>query len=136
MTIMTPEEILIYGKRVVLFPEKGSKAHKIYYVQDGHLVRFTKLWTEGVPVDIYHSPVEIGDIYHLIERVYSKKSKGILIARRSGNRESHLPLKKTGKGIGVTVKKMNTLALYEQLNLTEEKVRQNARNEFKKAKSK
>lgn len=136
MTIMTPEEILIYGKRVVLFPEKGSKAHKTYYVEEGHLVRFTKLWTNGIPVDIYHSPVEIEKVYHLIERVYSQKSKGILLARRSGNRESKLPLKKTGKGMGVTVKKLNMLAMYDQVNSVEKKVRQNARKAFKKAKSK
>lgn len=65
MNIMTPEEVLKYGKRVVLFPESGSKAHKSYYV-DGHkLVRHTVLWIEGRSVDVYHSPCTIGPHIHI-----------------------------------------------------------------------
>lgn len=129
MNIMTPEEILKYGKRVVLFPEAGSKSHKIYYV-DGHtLVRHTILWTEGRPIDVYHSPCSIEDIYPHIERVYSRNTKGILIARRSGNRKQKhpAPLRKTGKGMGITLKKPKSINVYQQLELVEKIIQQNAR---------
>lgn len=129
MNIMTPEEVLKYGKRVVLFPDAGSKAHKIYYV-DGHkLVRHTILWTEGRPIDVYHSPCSIEDIYPHIERVYSRNTKGILIARRAGNQnQKHLaPLRKTGKGMGITLKKPKPIDIYQQLEVVEKIIQKNAR---------
>ncbi|MFG5604689.1 hypothetical protein ACFJX8_16765, partial [Enterococcus faecalis] len=64
MTIMTPEEVLKYGKRVVLFPQKGSKARLTYYVDGSRLVRQNVMWSNGVQIDIIHSPVEIKEIYH------------------------------------------------------------------------
>ncbi|EGO8595686.1 hypothetical protein EH331_13670 [Enterococcus faecalis] len=140
MTIMTPEEVLKYGKRVVLFPQKGSKARLTYYVDGSRLVRQNVMWSNGVQIDIIHSPVEIKEIYHLIERVYSQKKKGILIARRSGNRESNkkrlLPLNKTGKGMGAMTTKPKPIDIYTQLGFVEKKVQENARRAFKKEKIK
>ncbi|EGO2715359.1 hypothetical protein IET03_002087 [Enterococcus faecalis] len=136
MTVMTPEEVLRYGKRVVLFPQKGSKARLTYYVDGSRLVRQTVMWSNGVQIDVIHSPVEIKEVYHLIERVYSQKKKGILIARRSGNRESNkkrlLPLNKTGKGMGAMITKPKPIDVYTQLDFVEKKVQENARKEFKK----
>lgn len=136
MTIMSPEEVLRYGKRVVLFPESGSKARKTYYVDGSKLMRHTVLWTEGRQVDIYHSPCSIDALYPYIERVYSQKKKGILIARRSGNgtgnRKNVAPLIKTGKGMGIIINKPKAIDVYNQLNIIEKKVRENSRKEFKK----
>ncbi|EGO7986218.1 hypothetical protein FEW53_002345 [Enterococcus faecalis] len=140
MTIMTPEEVLKYGKRVVLFPQKGSKARLTYYVDGSRLVRQNVMWSNGVQIDIIHSSVEIKEIYHLIERVYSQKKKGILIARRSGNRESNkkrlLPLNKTGKGMGAMITKPKPIDIYTQLDFVEKKVQENAQRAFKKEKAK
>ncbi|PQC14589.1 hypothetical protein CUM91_06165 [Enterococcus faecalis] len=140
MTIMTPEEVLKYGKRVVLFPQKGSKARLTYYVDGSRLVRQNVMWSNGVQIDIIHSPIEIKEIYHLIERVYSQKKKGILIARRSGNRESNkkrlLPLNKTGKGMGAMITKPKPIDIYTQLDFVEKKVQENTQRAFKKEKAK
>lgn len=135
MVIMTPEEVLRYGKRVVLFPEPGSKARKTYYVDGSKLLRHTVLWSEGRKIDVYHSPCTIEAVYPYIERVYSQKRKGILIARRSGNRTSNrknvAPLKKTGKGMGHTINSPKPLDVYNQLNCVEKKVRKNAQKKLK-----
>lgn len=135
MTIMTPEEVLRYGKRVVLFPEPGSKARKTYYVDGNKLMRHTVLWAEGRQIDIYHSPCSIDSLYPYIERVYSQKRKGILIARRSDNRTSNqknaTPLKKTGKGMGATINRPKAIDVYSHLNIIEKKVRKNSRNELR-----
>ena len=140
MAIMTAEEVLRYGKRVVLFPKKGSKARLTYYVDGHRLVRQNVMWSNGVQIDVIHSPVEIKEIYHLIERVYSQKRKGVLIARRSGNRESNskrlLPLNKTGKGMGIMVTKPKAIDIYDQLDFVEKRIQKNARKEFKKTRLK
>jgi len=103
-TVMTPEEVLKYGKRIVLFSEGKRRKTRVYVVEDGRIFQ----QGEFIMFDRRHlwqtNPVEIMDIYNNIERVYSQKRKGVLIARRSGNYQSNkkrlLPLKKTGKGMG------------------------------------
>ncbi|MCA5014540.1 MULTISPECIES: hypothetical protein [unclassified Enterococcus] len=106
-TNMTPEEVLKYGKRVVLF-QKGKGRHKQEYViEDYRLYQRSYLFIDKRKHIITTNPVEIMDIYDQIERVYSRQTKGVLIARRSGNYESNrkrlLPLKKTGKGMGEVI---------------------------------
>lgn len=135
MVIMTPEEVLRYGKRVMLFSESGSKARKTYYVDGSKLLRYTVLWSEGRKIDVYHSPCTIESVYPYIERVYSRKTKGVLIARRFGNRTSNrkknTPLKKTGKGMGIMINKPKEIDVYNQLNLVEKKIRKNSRKKLK-----
>jgi hypothetical protein len=138
-TIMTPEEVLQFGKRVHLFPEVNSKLRHIYYVQPNNiLVRKTILWEAGQEIDVYHSPVEINEIYNQIERVYSEERKGILIARRSGNPNSTsynnkypLPLKKTGKGMGKTVETFNANKVYKKLQHVTNEVERKGRKRHK-----
>ena len=106
-TTMTPEEVLKYGKRVVLF-QKGKRRHRQEYViEDYRLLQRSYLFFDNRKHIITRNPVEIMDIYDQIERVYSRQTKGVLIARRSGNYESNrlrlLPLKKTGKGMGEVI---------------------------------
>ncbi|MGM0220155.1 hypothetical protein [Enterococcus sp. AZ126] len=106
-TTMTPEEVLKYGKRVILF-QKGKGRHKEEFViQDNRIFQQAFLFIGDRKHIRKTNPVEIMDIYDQIERVYSQQRKGVLIARRSGNYESNqkrlLPLKKTGKGMGATL---------------------------------
>lgn len=118
--ICTPEEVMTFGKRVHLFPEPGTRARKVYYVQENHcLVQQSILWEAGQRLVVRHHPVTIDEIYAKIERVYSRETKGVLIARRAtrpqGNRRQWCPLKKTGKGIGATRVQRSPLAIYHHV---------------------
>lgn len=127
LAIMTPEEVLLHAKRVLLFPEKNSKARKTYYVQGNTLVREVDFYCGGLRHNIVTDPQSIHDLFDKIELVYSQKTKGVLLARRQGNRESNikrvLPLKKTGKGMGATVQRnVNTLGLHKELEYIESEI--------------
>lgn len=103
-TNMSPEEVLKYGKRIVLFSEGKGRNPRKYVIEDYRIFQESYLYAENFKHVITGEPIDIMDIYDKIERVYSKKTKGILIARRSGNYRSNrqrlLPLRKTGKGMG------------------------------------
>jgi hypothetical protein len=121
---MTPEEVLRYGKRILLFPKARSKGREIFFVKDGRLVQQGKLMIDGQRVDIVNNSMYIEDIYPYIEAVYSQISKGVLIARRPGNRESNkrqlLPLRKTGKGMGHMIRCVQPLEVYNQLEFVQQ----------------
>lgn len=127
-TIMTPEEVLRHGKRIVLFPKSKTKGRETYFIQDGRLFQQGKLFIDGqrLEVDLVDQPMYIEDVYPYIERVYSQSSKGILLARRSGSREGNkrhpLPLRKTGKGMGNTLRQAQPLEVYEQMEATQREV--------------
>ncbi|MEI5992345.1 hypothetical protein A5881_003901 [Enterococcus termitis] len=109
--IMTPEEVLKYGQRVVVFArdKNRNKQRETYFIENQRLVKKSKLWVDGQAqaVTYIDQSQDIEDLYPFIERVYSRQTKGVLIARRSGNYESNqrrpLPLRKTGKGMGGTL---------------------------------
>ena len=85
MATMSPEEVLKYGKRVVLF-QKGKGRHKEEFVIEDNRIFQQSFLIMGNRKHIQKTnPVEIMDIYDQIERVYSQKKKGVMIARRSGN---------------------------------------------------
>lgn len=102
-TNMSPEEVLKYGKRIVLFSEGKGRNSRIYVIEDYRIFQESYLYFDDRKHITKRNPVEIMDIYNKIERVYSRKTKGVLIARRSGNYKSNqqrlLPLRKTGKGM-------------------------------------
>ena len=107
-TNMTPEEVLKYGKRVVLFQKGKGRYKEEFVIQDNRIFQQAFLFMGDRKHITKTNPVEIMDIFDQIERVYSQQKKGVLIARRSGNFESNrkrlLPLKKTGKGMGETLR--------------------------------
>lgn len=128
MQSMTPEEVLKHGKRIQLFPDPRSRVRKTYLVQEnGILVQHKYLDMGEGRTEIFYEPAEINEIYKQIEHVYSARRKGVLIARRSGswksNRANTLPLRWTPKGIGLKVKKVNELAVYETLEHPEQRAR-------------
>lgn len=106
-TIMTPEEVLKYGKRVILFQNKKGRKKREFVIEGDRIFQQTIEYIEGRKHLIQTNPVELADIYNEIERVYSQKNKGVLLARRSGNYKRNqarlLPLRKTGKGMGETL---------------------------------
>lgn len=106
-TIMTPEEVLKYGKRVILFQKAKGRRKREFIIQDNRIFQQAVEYIEGCRHIIESNLVDIMDIYNEIERVYSQKNKGVLIASRSGNYKSNqtrlLPLRKTGKGMGETL---------------------------------
>lgn len=105
--IMTPEEVLQYGKRVILFQKGKGRRKREFIIQDNRIFQQAIEYIEGCRHIIESNPVNIMNIYNEIERVYSQKNKGVLIASRSGNYKSNqtrlLPLRKTGKGMGETL---------------------------------
>ncbi|GGD03187.1 hypothetical protein [Enterococcus wangshanyuanii] len=106
-TNMTPEEVLKYGKRIVLFQKGKGRGKREFIIQDNRVFQQAIEYIEGCRHIIESNQVEIMDIYNEIERVYSQKNKGVLIARRAGNYKSNqkrlLPLRKTGKGMGEVI---------------------------------
>lgn len=105
---MTPEEVLKYAKRVVLFQKGKGRKKREFIIESDRIFQQAILYLEGRKHLIETNQVDdIMDIYNEIERVYSRKNKGVLIASRSGNYKSNqarlLPLKKTGKGMGETL---------------------------------
>lgn len=148
-TVMTPEEVLKYGKRIVLFSEGKRRNTRVFIVEDGHIFQQVELIMFDRKNLIRTNPVEIMDIYNKIERVYSRQRKGVLIARRSGNYQSNkkrlLPLKKTGKGMGEMVSSrelaaraytlLDTLENREQIQRdAEERVRRKIKADLEKKK--
>lgn len=137
--IMTPEEVLKYGKRVVLF-SKGKRRHREEFViQNNRIFQQTFLFMGDRKHIIKTNPVEIMDIYNQIERVYSQQRKGVMIARRSGNYESNrkrlLPLRKTGKGMGEVIHSAQLAKAAYQLMAEEnqpEAVKRRAQQRIKK----
>lgn len=127
-TIMTPEDVMRLGRRIILFPKPGMKGRETYFIQDGRLFQRGKLFIDGqqIEVELVDQSMYIEDVYPYIERVYSRSSKGILLARRSGSREGNkrypLPLKKTGKGMGDTLRQAQPLEVYEQMEATQREV--------------
>lgn len=119
--VMTPEEVLECGKRIIVFPQSGKKGRDVYFVEDGRLTRIGMLWVDGVrhEVEIKDQSAYIEDIYPNIEMVYSKKKKGILLARRNGNRESNkhhpLPLRRTAKGMSEKLSRMQKTDAQSQM---------------------
>ena len=107
-TTMTPEEVLKYAKRVVLFQKGKGRKKREFIIEGDRIFQQSNLYIEGRKHLIEANLVDdIMDIYNEIERVYSRKNKGVLIASRSGNYKSNqarlLPLRKTGKGMGETL---------------------------------
>lgn len=104
--VMTPKEVLEYGQRILVFPSKQSKMKREFLVENGKIFQEFTLFSEGSSFTLKANPVEIFEIYPRIERVYSRPSKGILLAQRSGQYSSKdkrlLPLVKTGKGLPST----------------------------------
>lgn len=137
-TIMTPEEVMQYGKRLVLFSEGKRRNPRIFVIEDGRIFQQATLYFSDRTHVTKTNPVEIMDIYNQIERVYSCKRKGVLLARRS--RKQHntqqrvLPLKKTGKGMGQKLKGAQLAAAAYQI-MTEmeqqEAIKQRARQRLK-----
>lgn len=107
MATMSPEEVLKYGKRVILFQKGKGRYKEEFVIEDNRIFQQGFLIMGDRKHIMETNPVEIMDIYDQIERVYSQKKKGVLIARRSGNYKSNqqrlLPLRKTGKGMGETL---------------------------------
>lgn len=101
--VMTPNEVLEYGQRLILFPEQTVGNKREFFVKDGRIYQEFTLFSGDDKFTMNANPVEIFDIYHLIERVYSRWTKGILLAQRqdhsSKENRSFLPLVKTGKGL-------------------------------------
>lgn len=143
-TTMTPEEVLKYAKRVVLFQKGKGRKKREFIIQDHKIFQQEILYIEGgkyisktEPIDI----LDIYDIYDQIERVYSQKNKGVLLARRSGNYKSNqtrlLPLRKTGKGMGETLQGAQLAKAAYQLLCEEnqpEVVKRRAQQRIKNAK--
>lgn len=123
-TVMTPEEVLKYGKRIVLFSEGKRTNTRVFVVEEGRIFQQAILIMFEKRHVVKTNPVDIMDIYDKIERVYSQQRKGVLIARRSGNYKSNqkrlLPLKKTGKGMGEMVSSLDVAKkAYELLETVE-----------------
>lgn len=137
LTIMAPEEILLHAQRVLLFPEKNSKARKTYYVQGNTLVREMVYYYDGLRHTVLTDPKSIRDLYDQIELVYSQKNKGVLLARCQGNRDSNqkrlLPLKKTGKGMGAMVQKnVNPMGVYKEMAAMESEINKRGKARYYK----
>lgn len=118
-TIMTPEEVMKYGKRIVLFSEKKGRTPRIFVIEDNRIFQEAVYFFSDRKCVTQTNPVKIKDIYNQIECVYSQKRKGVLLARRSGNYHSNqkrlLPLRKTGKGMGEVLRGSQlAAAVYQQ----------------------
>lgn len=140
-TTMTPEEVMKYAKRVVLFQKGKGRKKREFIIEGDRIFQQVIEYIEGRKRLIEMNPVELVDIYNEIERVYSRKNKGVLIARRSGNYKSNqtklLPLKKTGKGMGETLQGAplaKTAYLFTCEENQPEAVKQRAQQRIKKAK--
>lgn len=140
-TTMTPEEILKYAKRVVLFQNGRRRNNREFVIEDNRIYQQVIQFVDGKKCIIKTNPVEIGEIYNQIERVYSQKSKGVLIAKRSGNYKSNqkqlLPLKKTGKGMGEALRGTQLATAVYQLSCERdqsEAVKKRAKQRIEKAK--
>lgn len=107
--IMTPEEVLKYGQRVVLFArgKNRNKQRETYFIENQRLLKKSKLWIDGQAITYIDQSKDIEELYPFIERVYSQKQKGVVIAKRCNHythdKRQQLPLKKTGKGMGETL---------------------------------
>ncbi|WP_321386427.1 hypothetical protein [uncultured Enterococcus sp.] len=133
-TIMTPEEVMKYGKRIALMPEKNMKGRDTYFIEDGRLTRKEKVITGGIQSMFKDQSVSIEDIYPFIEMVFNRKTKGTVIARRHGNRESNenrqLPLKYTGRGMGGKLKAAQQSEVPKEVQLIRKVVRKNRKRQY------
>ena len=130
--VLTEEEVLLYGKRIFLFERPKTREREIYYVENDRVYRYGLLINNGVKFEINYKMSLIEEIYPYIERVYAQKTKGVLIAQRSGNWSSNqlqqMPLRKTGKGIPKTTPNKEKLKkMQDQMELYHKKVAESRR---------
>ncbi|MBP2098895.1 hypothetical protein [Enterococcus rivorum] len=106
------EDVCRLGKRIVLFPNKGVQ---VYFINGKYAERYVDVFQEGKKVPTVFERLPLEKIYPTIQRVYDRKTKGVLIARRA---HPATQLRSTGKGMGKKIQRETEMSR-EQHSLVE-----------------